>query len=141
MKNSTTELFNTANSNAMLGDVFSILEKEPPVNKPLLVCSFFDANNNIVRYKIGMYRQGSFFTNDAEILNVGFWAELKNCEIIDWEKYNEFSLKKIKEEANFWIKRFLKWKDEFIIDEFINNEDTDLGDNDYIKKFLEQYYF
>jgi len=127
------------NNIKMIGGVFSILEKEPPTNKPILIASYFDANNNIVRYKIGMYRMGRFFTNNSEILNVGFWSELQNVEIIEHKTYQEFSREKLKENASFWVKKYLKYKEDYYnSDEYLHSKIW-VEDDYLLKKFLETY--
>lgn len=131
------------NAKPMLGGFFSVLEKKPPLNKALLVASYFDPNKTIVRYTVAQYNGHFFSDGKCEVLNVGFWAELLNIETINEQDYQKWQREKLKEDAIFWIKRFLKFKDEFYNSlEFEEMEESDYGNDDYyIKKFLEQYPF
>lgn len=131
------------NAKPMLGGFFSVLEKKPPLNKALLVASYFDPNKTIVRYTLAQYNGHFFSDGKCEVLNVGFWAELLNIETINEQDYQKWQREKLKEDAIFWIKRFLKFKDEFYNSlEFEEMEESDYGNDDYyIKKFLEQYHF
>lgn len=119
----------------MIGDVFSIIEKHPPVNSDLLVASYFDPNKLSVRYCVAKYNGHSFFSEKSEVLNVGFWAELKNISIIteiDFQKYQRIKLKK---EALFWINKYDQWKDNFY-----SNEENIKGDYFYEEKELIQKF-
>lgn len=130
-------------SNEMLGDVFSILEKEPPTNKPLLVCSYFDTNNNLVRYSIARYTSGMFISEGSEVLNVGFWAELKDCETIDSQTYHAFVIGRIKKNIDLWLSRYFEWEEDFYCStDYQDMDEKDVGNKKlYISKFIEQYEF
>lgn len=122
----------------MIGKVYSILEKEPPVNKALLVASHFDPHSLFVRYCIAEYNGQFFRSEKSEVLNVGFWCELQNIEVIENIEYQKFSNDKYKKSAKYWLKKFNGWKFNFYRSLWgTNDAETIFGDDELIEKFLE----
>lgn len=100
---------------AILGDVFSVFEKKPPLHVALLLIVYFEANNNFFRYTIGRWNGHCFISENCEVLNVGWYAVLKNCPQMEEKKYREENIRSIKDHIFRHISQYKEFCEEIAV--------------------------
>lgn len=95
----------------MIGQVYTIEEKEPPLNTPILTAGFFEANSNMCRYSICRYNGNNFISNGYDVQNVFYWAELKNHDTIEDSFYREIEKKLMIKHIKLILNRLISFSE------------------------------